>query len=63
MSEDSQPILDYQTVRRLSTALTKAQEQLKDLEALPVGSLERVEKWGELGEIAAEINSFFKPAV
>ena len=63
MSQEPPKHMDHQTAKRLSEALQRAQAQLKDFRALPPGSLERSEKWGELGEIAAEINSFFKPAV
>ena len=60
MSDESRTkVLNDESAKRLATALEEAQDALKDHQALPVGSIERVEKYRELARLGAEINSYF----
>jgi len=60
MSDQAQPrLLDDESAKRLGAALKEAQDALEDHQALPVGSIERVEKYRDLTRIGAEINSYF----
>jgi hypothetical protein len=61
MSEETQPVLDDETAKRLSAAMRKLDEQLSDFGALPPGSRERAKKWDERTKIEDESNSFFRP--
>lgn len=60
MSDQAQPkFLDDESAKRLAAALTEAQTALADHQALPVGSIARVETHRELTKIISEINAFF----
>ena len=60
MSDQAQPrFLDDESAKRLAAALKEAQDALEDHQALPVGSIARVEKYRDLVRVGAEINAFF----